>query len=156
MAYRIKAFVDYWNFQLSLNQKEAASLGQSDSRFEIDWPKLGIWLAKKASDQIRGASEHDYEGAMVYTSYNPKTDAQYHRWATTWLDRQPGITVNCRERKPKKPPKCPSCHQSILNCPQCSHRMMGTVEKGVDTLIATDMIRLAWGKSIRRCSHCQL
>ena len=68
------------------------------------------------------------------------------KWATTWLDRQPGVTVQCLERKPKALPRCPTCHRSIGTCPypDCGQKIVATAEKGVDTLIATDMIRLAW------------
>jgi uncharacterized LabA/DUF88 family protein len=82
----------------------------------------------------------------IYTSFDPKTEAgkKYRNWATTWLDRQPGINVECRERQARRPPRCPSCHEAIAQCPHCGERVAGTVEKGVDTLIATDMIRMAW------------
>jgi len=146
MTLRIRAFVDYWNFQLSLNEKDAKALGQPDSRFQIDWKGLGAWLAKKASETI-GAHTHTYEGVIIYTSFNPKTDGKFRNWAENWLDRQPGIAVALRERRPKGPPKCPVCHERIYDCPKCSQKMQGTVEKGVDTLIATDMIRLAWEKA---------
>jgi len=32
----------------------------------------------------------------------------------------------------------------IKDCPHCKQAIRATQEKGVDTLIATDMIRLAW------------
>lgn len=31
-----------------------------------------------------------------------------------------------------------------MNCPLCQQKIVATVEKGVDALLATDMIRLAW------------
>jgi uncharacterized LabA/DUF88 family protein len=89
-----------------------------------------------------------YEGTHIFTSYNPATDEgkKFRNWATTWLDRQPGIIVQVRERKPKAPPKCPKCRQEIARCPHsgCGSPMIGTVEKGIDTLLATDLIRLAF------------
>ncbi len=52
--------------------------------------------------------------------------------------------MKCFARRPKAPPTCPACHQTISTCPHCNQSIKATVEKGVDTLIATDMIRLAW------------
>ena len=82
----------------------------------------------------------------IYSSYNPATaeGRKFHNWATTWLDRQPGVKVECRERRPKAKPRCPVCHKLIELCPHCKKDMVATEEKGVDTLIVTDMIRLAW------------
>lgn len=73
----------------------------------------------------------------------------FSKWATTWVDRQPGVKVECLERKPRALPKCPTCYRSIEYCPHegCEQRIVATVEKGVDTLIATDMIRLSWEKA---------
>jgi uncharacterized LabA/DUF88 family protein len=83
---------------------------------------------------------------IVYASYDPAKEESrgFHQWATTWLNRQPGVRVECRERKPKSLPKCPICHREISKCPHCQGSIQGTIEKGVDTLMATDMIRLAW------------
>ena len=64
----------------------------------------------------------------------------------TRLQRRPGIQVQSRVRHPQSPRKCTACHQPIEFCPrtECGARLAGTAEKGVDTAIATDMIRLAW------------
>lgn len=146
---RIRVFVDFWNFQLSLNEREASERGLDDYRFKIDWRGLGKWLAQKACETA-GIDPPNYslEGSIIYASYNPKTSESrgFNKWATTWLDRQPGISVVCLERKPKALPRCPSCHRQIKFCPhqECGQRIVATIEKGVDTHIATDMIRLAW------------
>lgn len=140
---RVRVFVDYWNFQLSLNQR--AGGGDPAHRFKVDWKIVGEWLAARAATTA-GLSAHTYEGVFIYTSYNPQSDGdrKFHRWATTILNRFPGVKVQCRERKPKEPPRCPACHTSIEHCPKCNQTMRGTQEKGVDTLIATEMIGLAW------------
>lgn len=142
---RMRVFIDFWNFQLTLNEKEARARGLDDYRFRIDWRGLGRQLADLAAQEA-GLGNHTYEGVNIYTSYNPQTDEgkKYRNWATNWLDRQPGVQVECRERQPRHPPRCSSCNQLIHECPACGQRMAGTVEKGVDTRIATDMIRLAW------------
>ena len=89
---------------------------------------------------------HSFDGVGIYTSHDARTEEgrKFHRWATGWLNRQMGVSVECRERKPKAAPKCPRCHQTIGDCPHCKERIHATQEQGVDTLIATDMIRLAW------------
>ena len=146
---RVRVFVDYWNFQLTMNEKEAADRGLADYRFKIGWRGLGPWLARKACETIGvETGNHVFDGVIIYASYNPSTDEGrgFKKWATTWLDRQPGVSVQCLERKPKALPRCPTCHRAIDTCPHadCGQKIVATVEKGVDTLIATDMIRLAW------------
>jgi len=144
-ATRVRVFVDYWNFQITMNEKEGAAIGASNHKFSIDWIKLGPWLAQKAC-KIGGITNHIFDGVIIYASYNPKTEegGKFSRWINTFLNRQPGIHVECFERRPKAPPKCPICHREIPNCPHCKGKIIATAEKGVDTLIATDMIRLAW------------
>lgn len=147
-AARIRVFVDYWNFQLTINARESRVQRKNDVRFAVDWKKLGPWLAQKAA-ATAGITNHVYEGVTIYTSYNPTTaeGKKFHQWVRTWLDRQPGIQVECRERKPRSLPICSTCHQQVAVCPHCGKPFSATVEKGVDTLIATDMIRLAWQNS---------
>lgn len=144
---RIAVFVDFWNFQLTLNEKASQLQRVEGHRVKIDWRALGCILAKGACP-ILGCDEKDasYEGVYVYTSFNPSTaeGKKYKNWARTWLDRQPGVNVEIRERRPKAVPKCPTCYQDITHCPHadCGEPIRATIEKGVDTLLATDMIRL--------------
>jgi uncharacterized LabA/DUF88 family protein len=143
---RIKVFVDFWNFQLSMNERQAVASKVEDPRVKIDWIKLGPAFAAKAAETAH-VSQHSYEGTLVYASYNPRADDKgFFKWITGFLNRQAGIQVHCSERKPKAPPSCPACHRRIEVCPHadCGKKIIGTVEKGVDTLIVTDMIRLAW------------
>jgi uncharacterized LabA/DUF88 family protein len=147
-AARVRVFIDYWNFQLALNEVESRAQGQV-SRFKVDWRGAGPWLARNAAQAIGlTAAACSFDGVIIYSSFNPQTQEGrgFHRWMTTWLARQPGVQVECRERKRKAPPKCPSCYRRIERCPHpdCQKDMLATEEKGVDTLIATDMIRLAW------------
>ena len=63
----------------------------------------------------------------------------------SFLDRQPGINVLIRERKPHpKPIHCKNCDQDISNCPKCDQPLKRAVEKGIDSAIITDMFSLAW------------
>lgn len=145
--HRIRVFVDYWNFQLTINDREAAAKGLQDYRFKIDWFGLGPWLARKASELVQIA-DYSFDGIIIYTSYNPNNprEKEFHKWATNILGKGTGVSVECIERRPKNPPQCPICHRIIRTCPHqdCGAKIVGTSEKGVDTLIATDMIRLAW------------
>lgn len=134
----VRIFVDFWNLQLTLNEHvEARS-------YRLDWKALSPCLVGAAGN-ILGESLR-FEGTNVYLSYNPRTDKGrgLHNWATTVVDRFPGVRVIAKERKVTDPPVCPSCHCPVENCPHCGRRMIGTVEKGIDTAIVTDMISLAW------------
>jgi uncharacterized LabA/DUF88 family protein len=118
-----------------------------DYRFEVDWLGLGPWLVRKACERIQ-ITDYSFDGINIYTSYNPGTQEgkRFNQWTKNILSKGTGVSVECIERKPKNFPQCPVCHQEIRNCPHtgCGATMISTVEKGVDTLIATDMIRLAW------------
>lgn len=143
---RVKVFVDFWNFKLSMDDCEAHHQGvqPGEVRVEINWWGLGEWLAKKAAELAKIQS-HQYEGVHIYASYDPAKlkDKGFHKWITD-LNRKPGIHVECLERKKRGAPNCPVCHQPVERCPHCTAEMVGTSEKGVDAFLVTDMIRLAW------------
>lgn len=139
---RIRVFVDYWNFQLGLNFREGEGSGHKE-QFPIDWHTFPNWAAERAAE-VAGAPTYSFEGCIIYTSFDPHGDPAYRNWATTWLDRQPGVQVDIKERQAKDAPVCANCHQEIRTCPHCHQAVGGTTEKGVDTAIATDLIRLAW------------
>ena len=134
---RVRVFIDFWNLQLTMRNAVGG-------RFNFDWEVLPGWLVPRAGEVCQTMGS--YEGTHVYGSFNTASDRDkpLAHWATTWLDRQPGVQVNFKERRPKNPPSCPSCHQSIVECPSCGASLARTQEKGVDTAIVTDMIRLAW------------
>ncbi len=147
VAPRIRVFIDYWNLQLRINAREEEATGQSHVRFKVDWRGLPAWLAGKAAN-VTKIGAYSFEGAIIYASYNPNTaeGRGFNNWASNWLNRQPGIQVKSHARERRNPPSCPTCHRVIGNCPHsgCGAELSGTIEKGVDTAIATDMIRLAW------------
>jgi uncharacterized LabA/DUF88 family protein len=147
---RIRVFVDYWNLQLTMNQRVNKETQGKHERFQFDWKGLSAWLAKKAAETT-GLPAYRFEGGIIYSSYNPKTaeGRKQHGWLTTWLNRQPGVQVVSYARHPKNAPSCPACHHSIPTCPraECGAPLTGTIEKGVDSAIVTDMIRLAWEDS---------
>jgi len=142
---RVAVFIDFWNFQLTLNRKVSA-LRKADARVKIDWKGLGQLLASEAYSLLSSPSALSYEGCYIYTSFNPATDEgkKFKQWVTTWLDRQAGVNVQIRERRRKNPPVCPHCHQEISTCPHaaCGQKMVATEEKGIDTLLVTDLLRL--------------
>lgn len=141
---RICIFVDFWNVQLTMNERLARLSRSPEIRFRFDWGRFIRWSADQAAAVV-GTHEYSFDGATVYTSYDSSVEGMKHRdWAESWLNRQPGITVQCRLRHPRGSSRCNHCHKPILNCPHCAQRLGGTVEKGVDTAIVTDMIRLAW------------
>lgn len=138
---RCRVFLDFWNFQLSMN----STFGRG---YKIDWKGLGPWISNQANGLLSGVGVAQYEGLHVYLSHGqtPK-GAGLKNWATNVLDRFPGVTVTLKERKPKNPPRCPSCHKTISTCPHCQKGTAGFVEKGIDTAIVTDMVSLAWKSS---------
>lgn len=134
---RVRIFVDFWNFSLSLRRE--------DDAFMVDWkPLAGIFVAEAA--QLLGGPA-TYEAMHVYGSYDPAkpADAKFRNWFSNWLDKLPGVhTVLLERQKKRNHITCPDCHSEVPTCPSCGHDLRGTEEKGVDTRIATDLISLAW------------
>lgn len=143
VAPRIRVFVDYWNLQLTINERESALRGGADHRFSIAWGKFPLWVAGRAAD-LSGSKSYSFDGAIIYASHDSSEEGRKFHTFVTGLNRQPGIQVQCRLRKPKSPTRCNHCHKPVLTCPHCGKGLSPKVEKGVDTAIATDMIRLAW------------
>lgn len=136
---RVCVFVDFWNFTLSLKDK--------DEQFKSDWRLIGPLFAKEAGRLIDGDLSASYEAMHVYGSHDPdmKKAVGFLNWFSKTLNRMPGVYATSRARqKIKSPPKCPSCQKEVSFCPSCNSDMRGTQEKGIDTLIATSMIKLAW------------
>lgn len=134
---KTRIFIDFWNFQLSLRENTAEG-------YKLDWTKLSPSLVEAASNLI--GQPLTFEETFVYLSHNPKNkaDRSLLNWATNVLDRFPGVHVKIFERKPKFAPVCQNCHQPINACPHCGGTLTGTIEKGVDTAIVTDLLSLAW------------
>ena len=135
---RVMVFVDFWNFQLSINDLV--------DDFKVDWRQLGPVVAQESLRLVDPKALISYEGMNVYGSYgDSEKDQRLRRWASTTLARFPGIQVTMIPRQHKRTgPVCPVCREQMTRCPKCGADMRGTEEKGVDTRIATDMIKLAW------------
>ena len=86
---RVRVFVDFWNLQITMNNRIAQT--SPGSRFRFDWARLPRWLASVGAD-ICGHAPESYEGAHVYASWNPYSegDRRLRDWMLDWLDRQPG------------------------------------------------------------------
>ncbi|WCR16597.1 NYN domain-containing protein (plasmid) [Paracoccus seriniphilus] len=141
---RVRIFVDFWNFQLSLNSMEAAAGRPS---FQLDWNGVAGACCDTVNALIKPVSGVAYEGLHVYSSYTDgkAADMKHKNWVETWLDARPGVVATCVKRSQKKsPPKCPACHAEATNCVACGGDMRGMEEKGVDTRIVSDMMSLAW------------
>ncbi len=134
---RVHIFVDFWNLQLSIN-------AHRPHNYRLDWRKLSPYLIQQ-TEHVLGTPLR-FEGSTVYLSYNPATPQgkKLRHWGHNVLARFPGMQVVAKERKAKHPPRCPHCHRIIDRCPYCGAKMIGTVEKGIDTAMVTDMIKLAW------------
>lgn len=139
---RVRGFVDFWNFQLALNRFLPKD-------FPMNWKEFGPWLAQQAGNVLSAPVDRiRYEGLNVYLSSGKgEREAKLKNWALTVLNRFPGVKVVHKERKAKSPPSCPVCHEKIVCCPHCQASMAGTIEKGIDTAIVTDMVSLAWAAS---------
>ena len=136
---RVRVFIDFWNFQLSVNRL--------DRDFQIDWRRVGEVIANEASLIADPSNTLAYQGTNVYGSFDPRggRDANLRRWASNTLSRFPGMNVSMIPRQRRRSaPRCPSCYEHVSQCPNCGADMRGTEEKGVDTRIVTDMIGLAW------------
>ena len=64
---RVRVFVDYQNFTLSLRRTEPG--------FMIDMRPLGVCLAQEALREVDPNASALYQGMNVYSSYDPDTPA---------------------------------------------------------------------------------
>lgn len=143
MAYRVRLFVDFWNFQLSWNE-------HMTSAKQCDWPRLPACFVAQAQTSITNAGIGEplqLEETRVYASYNPSRpqETKLKGWLSNFLDRQPSFRVFTTERR-DKPAKfyCRECGSEFTSCPSCMKPLVRSREKGVDTAIVTDLLSLAW------------
>jgi len=138
---RLRVFLDYWNFQLSLNER-------TTSQLKLDWIALPVWMTNRADEVLVNAGESPgrYMGGVAYASYDAwkPDDKKLKSWLENIVTRAPGMKVVTKERKPKSPPKCQACHREISVCPHCSEPIRRMGEKGIDTGLVTDLLKQAW------------
>jgi len=126
--------VDFWNLQLAWNEFHP-------TRLKIPWAtRFTDVLTRHAGDDAV------YTGCNVYASVDPNkpADAGLRRFLHA-MKGFPGYHVTVKERKPREGFRCPhqECRKPILECPHCERVLRRTVEKGVDTALATDLVELA-------------
>lgn len=141
-APKVRIFVDFWNFSLSLRGE--------DEKFMLDWQKVPSVFMSETSRIVSDTIPPVFEAIHVYGSYDPNKadDSKFKGWFTNWLDRQAGFhTVMLKRQRKRNFSKCPLCQSEIKECPECTGDVRGTEEKGIDTRIVTDMISLAWSQS---------
>jgi hypothetical protein len=89
-----------------------------------------------------------FTGAHVYASIDPTSpkDKKLSSWLHHTLASFTGYSVDVRVRKPRKTIYCQeeTCKTAITTCPVCKRQLKGTVEKGVDAAIITDLITFAF------------
>lgn len=143
MPYRVRIFVDFWNFQLAWNSHMSASR-------QCDWSRLPARLITEAQTTMAkgGVAETlGLEETRVYASYNPARaqEVKLRNWLSNFLDRQPSFRVFAAERKDKPTTfYCRERETEFDACPSCAQPLVRAREKGVDAAIVTDMLSLAW------------
>lgn len=135
---RVSVFVDYWNYTLSMTNLEAG--------FPFDWKALPQIMVHEASAMLGDSIRCSFQSMHVFGSYDPgASHDKTKRWVDNTLSRFPGTHVYFVPRQKKRcGPKCPLCYTIHETCPACGQSLRGTEEKGVDTHLATTMIKLAW------------
>ena len=133
---RIRIFVDFWNFNLTLRS--------IDSSFLTDWTKIPALLTQSAQKLLGVPCV--YEAMHVYGSYDgtKSNDTKLKNWFSNTQDKMPGVPVMLERQRKRSFPKCPRCHAEVQKCVACSNDMRGTEEKGIDAHIVTDLVSLAW------------
>ena len=63
---RVKVFVDFWNFQLSIKHLDAG--------FSVDWRKMGRIVAEESLKIVDPYAALGYQGINVYGSYDPSNE----------------------------------------------------------------------------------
>ncbi len=89
-----------------------------------------------------------FAGAHVYASIDPssKKDRKLNDWLHHGLASFAGYSIEVKDRKPRKTIRCQEeeCKAEITSCPTCKNPLKGTVEKGIDAAIITDLIAFAF------------
>jgi uncharacterized LabA/DUF88 family protein len=133
---RVKVFMDYWNFVLDMRDWNHG--------FIVDYEKLARVLVREAGVLL--GCECSFEGVRVYASFDPNTEhgRKDKQFFEDELDGLAGYVVEIVERAPRHGFKCSACHRTIMECPKCGGKLEGTVEKGVDTGLVTEIMQGAW------------
>lgn len=140
---RVRLFVDFWNFQIGWNDHHH---GRGSTHIvQIPWrDTLPTVLIAEASK----GQPAKFAGAHVYASFDPNNpkDKKLNSWLHHTLVSFTGYSIVVKERKARKPIRCSNkdCKITISECPACKTKLTGTVEKGVDAAIITDLLSMAF------------
>jgi len=135
---RARVFIDYWNFQLTWNERSGGN---------CDWTAVPSTFCSEASKAIgiAGLGALTLEETRVYAGYEAGRENALKNWLHNFLDRQPGVRVFTSERHwRKRPIHCRSCDTEIEECPNCNEPLGRAAEKTIDARIVTDLVGLAW------------
>ncbi len=69
---RVMVFVDFWNFQLSINNVV--------NEFKVDWRRMGLVIAQASLRVVDPEAVIAYQGMNVYGSYGPSDKDQGLSW----------------------------------------------------------------------------
>lgn len=136
---RLRVFVDFWNFQLTWNERS--------NRAQCDWSRLPVALTSAASNALAGAGLGvlALQETRIYAGYEAGREARLGNWLHNFLDKQPGVRVFTSERHWRKQPVyCRECSAEHHTCPQCGAEFGRAAEKTIDARIVTDLVGLAW------------
>ena len=110
----------------------------------IPWKDLPAILTAEVST----GQPARYTGTHVYASIDPDNpkNKKLNKWLHHTLASFTGYSIDVRERKPRRTIRCQeeACKAVIDTCPACKTKLKGTVEKGVDAAIITDLLSLAF------------
>jgi uncharacterized LabA/DUF88 family protein len=138
---RVRIFIDFWNFQLCWNECHS-HLGAKD-KVQIPWKDLPLILSAEAG---KGQPVR-FTGAIVYASIDPnnQNDKKLKNWLFHGLSSYTGYSIVVKQRKPRKTFKCQeeNCKAPVTHCPKCGTQLKGTVEKGIDAAVITDLLTQA-------------
>ena len=140
---RVRIFVDFWNFQIYWN--ELHSRRGATSPVQVPWKDV---LPQVLTAEATKGNPAKFAGALVYASVDPLSpkDRKLKNWLYHVLASYAGYSIEVKDRKPRKRIRCreEACRAEIVNCPTCDAPLRGTVEKGVDAAIITDLIAFAF------------
>jgi len=140
---RVRIFVDFWNLQLNWNEHHTrvGAVGL----VQIPWKDI---LPTVLTTEASKGQPAKFAGAHVYASINPssKKDKRLNDWMHHVLASFAGYSIEVKDRKPRKTIRCQedTCRAEVTACPACKNPLKGTVEKGIDAAIITDLISLAF------------
>jgi uncharacterized LabA/DUF88 family protein len=114
-----------------------------------------VEAANGAREGCRGAAGGDgntagltLEETIVHASVNDTREAKLRDWLTNWLDRQPSFDVKIRTRRARpRPIHCRACDAVMAECASCGAPLTISARKGVDAVVVTDLLSLAWQRA---------